>query len=350
MKKIIGIMLLVVMVVSLVACGSEDAKDNGVAKKYEGLINAIENGDEVLAKEEFEKFFPDSFHESVIDNSNHSQSESEIESEKESEQESETESEVVDPAVIAFQKIAVGEWKPDKWSVRNRDAQAFTLYEDGTCDILGECLLWQIDYVSEESQDIVIYRNEDKAYSMSIRKDKDVGYYSAYVSAYAEDDKAEANLADKYYATSNLNRIEITIDNWKEYFDIVEAVEMDYDAFGDPYRYYVSNYIRLKDEYGNAVADISDVAVEYSNYDTTQKVFLNYETKEYTLEEMNPDREKELKTHVSEMQNWYIKEESRYGIEVVDFYLDCMPEQITYGWEKFEGVSRILGYVYVINE
>ena len=350
MKKIIGIMLLVVMAVSLVACGSDDAYDGEVHEKYEALINAIENGDEALAKEEFEKFFPNSFNGGATNNNNDSQSESEMESEKESEKETETESEVVDPAIIAFQEIAACEWKPDIWSVKNRDAQAFTLYEDGTCDIRGEALLWEIDYVSEESQDIVIYRNEDKAYSMSIRKDKDVGYYSAYVSAYAEDDKAEANLADKYYATSNLNRIEITIDNWQEYFDIVEAVEMDYDAFGEPYRYYVSNYIRLKDEYGNALADISDVAVEYSNYETTQKVFLNYETKEYTLEAMNPDREKELKTHVSGMQNWYIKEESRYGIEVVDFYLDCMPEQITYRWEKFEGVSRILGYVYVVNE
>lgn len=351
MKKVISTMVLMAMCISLVGCGNEASKSDVAYEKYKELVNAIENGNEALAKEEFEKFFPNSSFGDVNDNNNPNNNNSQSGgSGVQTDSEKESESEVIDPAVVVFQKIAACEWQPDIWSKENKGAQAFTLYSDGSCDVFGENLQWVVDYASEQSYGIEIYREENIAYDMSITKDKDYGFYNAYVSRYSQDDGSREGIADRYYATSNLSKIEITIDNWQEYFELIEITNMDYDAFQEPYRYYVNNYLRLKAACGSAVAAISDVAVEYSYYNSSKKVYLNYETKGYTIEDVNTNGEKEFSTRVSEMMNWYMGDEQRYGVEVVDFYLDCKPEQVTSSWEIFESVSRILGYVYVVKE
>lgn len=350
MKKIVLITLLCLMPIFAIGCGNDNKQDCGECEKYADLIDAIEDGDEILAKEELEKFFSHSSSGDGINDSDDSQLQGNEESEKESEQESEEDSELeseIDPAVVAFQKIVACEWKPDKWSVRNKNSQPFILYEDGTCDMFGESLRWKIEDVEETSQKVIIYRGDEEAYWLYISKNKETGIYSATVSNRTE---KEVNDADKYYATSNLSVLEITIDNWQEYFEVTEIVNMDYDAFGDPYRYYVSTFLRLKDEFGYAINDISHVAVEYSYYRTSKKVFIDYETKEYTLEDLNVTTEKYYHTNVYETQDWYMGDEIRYGIEVVDFYLDCAPEQTASSWEVFDGVKRMQGYIYVISE
>ncbi len=86
--------------------------------------------------------------------------------------------------------------------------------------------------------------------------------------------------------------IEITIDNWQDYFYIEETVERYFDAFGEENGYVIHYDFRVKPEYVNYLVassintgTTSDLIVEYRLEHSGIYVNIDSETLEYTLGE-----------------------------------------------------------------
>lgn len=76
------------------------------------------------------------------------------------------------------------------------------------------------------------------------------------------DDDSRKSIAE-YKNLGLYEVIEITAENWDEYFEITEEGSFNKDAFGDFSSFYLSQYISLKEEYVDRVStNLSDVVME----------------------------------------------------------------------------------------
>ena len=78
--------------------------------------------------------------------------------------------------------------------------------------------------------------------------------------------------------------IEITLDNWQQYFEIQEIINWHEDEFGDTSSLWVRYVLCVKAEYADRIVlEESDVAVEYIKYEQTVPVTIDFANKEYVF-------------------------------------------------------------------
>lgn len=103
----------------------------------------------------------------------------------------------------------------------------------------------------------------------------------------AEDDTASTD-------TAKVTAVQITSDNWDDYFEIVREETPVKNDFGETERMYVDNYFKLKDGFTMAErreGSETSIALEYS-YTKEYRFFeVNKETGEVTLGERNEEQE-----------------------------------------------------------
>ena len=86
--------------------------------------------------------------------------------------------------------------------------------------------------------------------------------------------------------------VEISIDNWQEYFEIVEREETKKNEFEEIEDMYKDVYLVLKDEYEMVGYDTS-IAIEYNYIDEWRYVEIDKENGVLTIGELVPDKENE---------------------------------------------------------
>lgn len=84
----------------------------------------------------------------------------------------------------------------------------------------------------------------------------------------------------------------ISIDNWQEYFEIVEREETEKNEFEEIEDMYKGVYLVLKDEYEMVGYDTS-IAIEYNYINEWRYVEIDKENGVLTIGELVPDRENE---------------------------------------------------------
>ena len=78
--------------------------------------------------------------------------------------------------------------------------------------------------------------------------------------------------------------VEITLDNWQEYFEVQELVDWQTDEFGDVSSLWIRYILCVKAEYADRIVlEESDVAVEYIKYEETVPVKIDFTNKTYTF-------------------------------------------------------------------
>ncbi len=88
--------------------------------------------------------------------------------------------------------------------------------------------------------------------------------------------------------------VEITMDNWQEYFEIVEREKVEKNEFDEVDDMYKNTYLVLKDGYEMVGYDTS-IAVEYNYVLEWRYVEIDKENAVLTIGELVPDREIEEK-------------------------------------------------------
>jgi len=84
--------------------------------------------------------------------------------------------------------------------------------------------------------------------------------------------------------------IEITDDNWQQYFEVQDLIEWQTDEFGDTSSLWVRYILCVKAEYADRIVlEESDVAVEYIKYEQTVPVTIDFANKEYVFGDVDKD-------------------------------------------------------------
>lgn len=133
-------------------------------------------------------------------------------------------------------------------------------------------------------------------YDTLIQYLEDENYDQAYLElvrlANGENDAAENEEV-------KVRSVEITTDNWDDYFEFVQEESPDTNDFGEIERVFLDNYLKLKDGFELAPSregSQTEVAVEYSYTQEYRFYELNTATGEFTLGELNEEKEPQPKT------------------------------------------------------
>lgn len=327
MRKSIKMVLIGLLSMSiLTACGG-DSKAEVLYKKYQGLIDALENGNDTLAKNEFDKLVSN-------DVDSETNTGEVVNSEKDTQAISEERS---------FQKMICGNWMAE---VDKEDALDFVLYEDSTCDIAGEKLKWEVTYAKDNYGNVEILRGETPIYKMSIHY-RDEGCYRATMETCGNEGTISFPIGVYYYHMNNITPIEITLDNWNNYFEIEETMKIRKNEFDEVSRVDIFQYLVLKEEFGHVVDDLSDIAVEYKVKYINANFMFNVEEKTYSYTLHN---ELNVKSLINGMGINVINDVRKYGCEIASFWTDEFSKESIVVVDEFQDVVRIQGTIYVIKK
>lgn len=88
--------------------------------------------------------------------------------------------------------------------------------------------------------------------------------------------------------------IDITLDNWQEYFELTEEKDLWKNDFGEITQGYIENWLKLKDEYKPAVDKETSIAIEYRCVMVWRYIEVNKETGEIKVGDIVPDLQNPL--------------------------------------------------------
>ena len=77
--------------------------------------------------------------------------------------------------------------------------------------------------------------------------------------------------------------IELTVENWDTYFEVVEVAYFLENAFGEAYRLHIQHYYKLKDEYSKMSGTETNIAIQYSYTMGYRECIVDFENKDFTL-------------------------------------------------------------------
>lgn len=230
MKKILCVLLAVLTCLAFSSCGSEAELYN----KYKHLIDKLEDGNYQGAISEI--YY-------LAEKSEAANADGE---------------ETEDPYITELKGLSIGEWIPSLRSVEDYGAIPFRLNEDHTFVMGEEKLSWIVLNEYTDSVDYDVHKDGEKIYRLSIRQDDETPRMR--LSKYEEDHWYEIGT---YYLSSDYDVVEITLDNWQEYFEHYEDVKQNRNSFNEVSSLSVYFGYRLNDAY-RVNCDLSNVAVEYS--------------------------------------------------------------------------------------
>ena len=178
-----------------------------------------------------------------------------------------------------------GTWNlKDENGFRDIPYTSLTVNEDGTCVVDGKPATWAVSqWGSEKDIAIDIFIDGEHvcgallSYSYS---------YSLYFYAMTADGALNGSAWEKEsgFAVDG-NDIVLTVDNWRDYFELRTGEEFMDDAFGDLELIHLYQYMVLKEEYADKVI-IADVVVEMSVTGQKTAITVDPDARSYTLGEV----------------------------------------------------------------
>lgn len=263
MKRVITLLLVAAMSLSLCACVQTDPGSE-LYKKYETIIDNLENGHYANAIDLIENMAQQ---DGPTPNTNAA---------------TQPTKPTLTPEQVAWQTDAVGTWIPDEYAEKDGHT-GFTVNADGTCTVDGKDYTWEIGYATETNTQITVLDGETKVYMLSLSVNSDYGYKRASLYTYTDGNNGQSTNGT-YYCNEDYTVVEITNDNWQDYFEIKEVVSVGKNAFGEIDQFRSDTSFRLKDTYGVVNASLSSGGVEYQYVFTCQDVTVDLENMTYELE------------------------------------------------------------------
>lgn len=255
-KKVLSAMLAVVMCVSLTACGGGKENSNHEGSDHEELLQMLENGEYESAHY-------------YIDNLKRQEEEANKEENKESDGKESILSELY------------GEWLVQNAYDEDNVIESVSFDGDNTCKIGNKDYKWRINYEHESSVSLYVTEGEKKIYNAYMStEDRE---QSLSLSKIIEEETGRAESIGAYRKAANYDKIEINVDNFLQYFELVEKVEFTKDSFGDVSGLSFSQYVMIKEEYLDKVSDLSKVVVELDFTYGKKSIVVDLANQTYTL-------------------------------------------------------------------
>ncbi len=246
----------------------------------------------------------------------------------------------------AWEEFLVGEWIAENGN-RDKFPEGLSFNEDGTCIINGEEYEWEVRNTYENDADYFVKDGKNNKYRINASK-----YDSSYSYINLNEVDAEGNSIGSFgtfYKVEEFTKIEITEDNWQEYFETVKKpMSTVEDAFGEVVNVNFYEYLLLGEEYGEVCEYISNGAIEYSYVHINKKATVDLEAGTYVTGEetyRNTDRTKQTSSMTGQYQDG---ENIGYGVAIGGLYFDEFPED-TVSLRDDMKVERIKGTIYCIK-
>lgn len=241
-----------------------------------------------------------------------------------------------------------GAWE---YSGSSNDATTYDIIinNNGTCTINGTEYLWTINNENDTYLSIDILEGASKAYRFELSYNKDNPFHQGYFSFYNESTTGYDGLGF-YRNRDHYEIIELTTDNWIDYFELATEVKFHKDAFGETSSCSYTEYYKLKDEYAdrlNSNYNYSKIAYELMyengrmmvNYDLDKETF---ELVEFVISESHPDG-----NTTGTMSTYsYNSNENYYGFNVMSGTSPSTlttGEQVIYNYRNNPVMTRIQG-------
>lgn len=143
------------------------------------------------------------------------------------------------------------------------DSTRITVNSDGTC-IIGETTYTVRPRLRSSSNSTVyfyLYNGTTREYELDLAKDFESNGVYADITL-----RTTSGSSSNFVRASDFEVIELTVNNWLDYFEIVEVLEFRENAFGEADLLYCYRYYCLKDEYVDIIAQYlsTNIAVEYT--------------------------------------------------------------------------------------
>ena len=320
-KRIFALVLVCVMCLGLFACSSKEAD---LYNKYKDIIDALE-------AEDYESAYY-----ALVD----------LADKAETDENGETTPETTDPAIEAFKAATVGTWIPSAWDAHEDGAVSFEITADGKLVMGDETYPLEVEYEYADSVDYKINDGDTKLYSLDIYIDDDDAYCASF-SKYDEEEGYYTGIGE-YYLESQYTKIELTADNFSEYFELAdEYSEKDENIFGEVTSFWVNRDMVLKSEYSKVNTELSSVALEYSYVTNYYTYTANIENTTYEFGDAVEGYEASEGSSVVTFDDYNGENNDEYGFEFDSYYIS---DSEGTEWVNSDfGIVRIQGTIYIFN-
>lgn len=326
MKKGIPLLFAVILCLGLVSCG------NSKYAKYEEVINALE-------EERYEDAVSEIYRLYLKNNG------------KENSDKADKGEALTTPEVEMWQERAVGEYKAYSYD-ENKPLQNILLNADGTCTVEGKNYTWDFEkyngaYRCEaDYAHISIMEGDKKIYNFSVYL-REEDYVSGDLGV-CQEDGSTAYVRGVYYNLNDLMVVELTLDNWQEYFEVVETVDVYKNSFDEITEMSIRKYYLLKEEYGYVNTYFTKVAIEHTSQQVRQMITVDPENQTYTWGEVTHTYDPSSPI-TSSMCNLYINDKNYFGTQISETYVSTFPESETYQYINY-GMTRLKGELYCVPQ
>ena len=349
MKRIFALALAFVLCFSLVACAAEPAREENKYAELERMLDEGRYGDAmsyILSLQGSNSSSVPLWGIGQPGDGTHPDEDPDTDKEPDAE-------------VLALIDELMGEWVIVD---ENKDApQRIVFREDGTCTVDGTEMTWKREATSlPDGNDFVtllsVWEGEVERYGVYQPSKTDAGELSFTIG------KVEGNTislnSTRYICPDHYEAVELTMDNWQEYFEFTTESYHDTDAFGDLSGLSMGYKIALKEEYFNRLSQRrpGTGAVEIS-YKSSQQchAYVNSDGISYSVGEVYGEWYEQTQTLT--LENWNYVESPFFGNGITTGYIDVpfdsdlLPGVAGTCSHAFDfSVLRIQGTIYLLKE
>ena len=262
--------------------------------------------------------------------------------------------------VLALIDSMMGEWIIT--SEEQELPQKFVFCEDGTCTVDGTEMTWKREAtaLTDNTLDALlsVWEGDVERYQIKQPTKSDAGEMSFLVGVVNEGVNVTHYYFDRYICLAHYEAVELTMDNWQEYFEFTAESFHKTDAFGDLSSMGMSYRMALKDEYFSRLAQYpsNTVAVEFFYKESYQcHARINSDGITYTVGEVYGEWYEYTET--TTLADYPYSEPPYFGQWITDGYIefpadsDPLPGVATTCSHAYDfSVLRIQGTIHLVKE
>lgn len=330
MKRIAAFLIVAALSLSLCACQS------GLDPKYQAVIDQLEDGNYQNAIDLIENM-------ATLDKGENNENNAGDAVVEDSNKQPELTQEQ-----IAWKAKVVGNWFADDRATESGHT-GFTVNEDGTCTVDGQSYTWTIGNASESNAWVEVKNGQTKVYGLQFSLSTDKSYKRATMFEYTGEHNSTST-DGVYYCTEEYNVVEVTTENWQEYFEIVELCFGVKNAFNEVSDFAGTTYFRLKESCGKVNSAISHGGTEYAFISACQDVTVNLTDMTYVVA-----GEIRNTANTSSVAEWYSytdgNNNSFYGLTIGSFRAYDVNKNLTDTvWRPTDiQIPRVEGTLYLVK-
>lgn len=213
--------------------------------------------------------------------------------------------------------------------------------DNGTCIINEKEMTWQVEGTNEyDVLRLCVYEGEILQHRLAYCTDS-----TGVVVMNLEN--ADGGTIGNYLSLNYYEIIEVTTDNWMEYFEIDERASFSFNAFGDFEEFRLTYWLREKEGYA-IERRLSRIDIEVQHSLECRKLVLNLDNQTYELGEFTTNNNT-LTTQILYMYNPEFSDNPNgYGC-CIDYYTTRELENNSFGYLNEFDVLRIQGSLYIIK-